>query len=135
MSKRQLIMVVDDDQQLRDALSIRLSLAGFDVATACNAAEGIDTFRHRQPHAAILDVQLPGIDGFAVCEHIRSTGSNIPVLFLTGASEGILKQNIAALTSAVGANYYMTKPFDGKAVVMILNKSLARKTEPAENAN
>lgn len=126
MKNTSLVMVADDDRQVRDALEIRLAQAGFDVVTAEDAHSAIEVFDRRKPDAALLDVKMPGSDGFAVCEHIRSTGSPIPVFFLTGTSDGIVRGHLAKLTHTVGANHFLTKPYDSKALALMLREALDR---------
>jgi DNA-binding response OmpR family regulator len=125
MSHKPQILVVDDDRQIREALTARLEQAGFEVIAARDVRSAIASFDRRSPDAAVVDVELPDADGFAVCEHIRARGSTIPVFYLTGAETGIVKRHLHALTSAVGANHFVRKPYDGKMLVIMLREALA----------
>lgn len=124
MKTRPVVLISDDDLHVRDALSARLIQADFEVVATSNAPAAIEAFNRRTPDAAILDVQMPGSDGLTVCEHIRKQGSDIPVFILTGADIGIIRHNLEKLTTEVGANHFVTKPYDGKALVLMLRKSI-----------
>ena len=124
MKKKSLVLVADDDRAVREALASRLVQAGFEVVSAGDPSSAIELFKSRRPTAAILDIQMPGSDGFAVCEYIRKSGSRIPVFFLTGANEGVVRNHLRALTDAVGGNHFVTKPYDGKTLVVMLRRAI-----------
>ena len=124
MNRKPLVLIADDDRDLREALANRLIQSDFTVVSAANAASAIAMFDQRGPDAAILDVKMPDSDGFSVCEHIRQTGSEIPVFVLTGADEHIIRDNLAKLTATVGANHFVTKPYDGKSLALMLRNAV-----------
>jgi two-component system response regulator MprA len=101
------LLVVDDDEAVRDALALVLSLDGFDVTTAADGREGMRTLATRHPDAVILDVLMPGLDGLQVCRRIRATGDRTPVLMLTARTE--VSERVAGLEA--GADDYLAKPF------------------------
>ena len=121
MRKKPLILVADDSPHIRDALSARLLQSGFEVASASSANSAIEQFDRRNPDAAILDVEMADSDGFAVCEHIRECGSAIPVLILTGSDSRILRANLDLLTTTVGADHFVVKPYDGRTLITMLH--------------
>ncbi|MCG3132058.1 MAG: Transcriptional regulatory protein AfsQ1 [Phycisphaerae bacterium] len=123
MSKPQ-VLVVDDDAGIRDALDVRLTECGYDVATAASAEQGIEAFDRLNPQAVILDVKMPGRDGFSVCEHIRAAESDVPVILLTGADDGVIRRHLDTLARTVGASRYLTKPFDGRTLLALLDDVL-----------
>jgi len=127
MKTKLLVLIADDDRHIREALASRLALSDFDVVSAPDARRAIELFAHREPAAAILHVRMPDADGFAVCEHIRRSGSEIPVFFLTGADESIIRDHLGALTATAGGDYFLTKPYDGKTLVMMLHDALKSK--------
>ena len=127
MKTRPLVLIADDDRHIREALASRLVQDDFDVVSAGDASSAIALFEHREPAAAILDVRMPDADGFAVCEHIRRSGSKIPVFFLTGTDESIIRDHLAKLTATAGGDYFVTKPYDGKTLVMMLHDALKSK--------
>ncbi len=103
------ILVVDDEVNIREILSTRLSMDGYDVVTASNGFEALDICRHQLPDLVILDVMLPQMDGFAVCQALRKQ-SDVPIIMLTGMAE--VKDRITGLE--LGADDYMVKPFSLK---------------------
>lgn len=124
MQERPLILIADDDAQIRGAISVRLRQAEFAVVSAACAKDAMEVFDHCFPDAVVLDVNMPDNDGFAVCEHIRRRGSDVPVLFLTAAQQGAVRNHLPALTETVGANRFLTKPYDGKVLAMMLRELL-----------
>src|SRR5579859_5144968 len=79
------ILVVDDNEVNRSLAQHTLEDEGYEVVLAAGGAEGIDAFQKEQPDCVLLDVRMPDVDGFVVCERIRALpqGSETPVLFLT----------------------------------------------------
>ena len=75
---------------------------------------------------AILDVRIPGVDGFGVCEYIRDNDLKIPVFMLTGSSDGVVRNFLGKLTTTVGGDYFVTKPYDGKALALMLRRALEK---------
>ena len=106
--KKSLILVVDDSATLRLMASDALQEAGFDVVEAGDGQEGLRIFRERRPSIVLLDVNMPHLDGYGMCEAIRgaSTGSSTPVLMMTGAHH---MDSIHRAYEA-GATDFMTKP-------------------------
>ncbi len=112
------ILLVDDDLGVRTALAKRLQAVGFKVQMAANGSEALQFIRNQHLDAALIDVKMPDIDGFAVCESIRANQAckDIPVFMLTGTDDGVVRNFFAKLTSTVGANHSVTKPCDGKVL-------------------
>ena len=103
------ILVVDDEANIRQILATRLKIIGYDVATARDGFEALDICLCQRPDLVILDVMLPGLDGFAVCQALRKQ-SDVPIIMLTGMAE--VKDRITGLE--LGASDYMVKPFSIK---------------------
>ena len=120
-----LILIADDDRNIREGLTMRLEAAGFRVTAASCASSATRMFDVLAPAAAILDVNMPDSDGFGVCEHIRQAGSEIPVFILTGADAGIIRKNLDTLTATVGANHYVTKPYDAQELIGRLQEAIS----------
>lgn len=116
------ILVVDDEESISDLISTSLRFVGFDVRTAANGAQALLVAEEFKPHAMVLDVMLPDVDGFEVCKQIRNEGQNIGVLFLT-AKDG-MEDKVAGLT--IGGDDYMTKPFSLEELVARLKALLRR---------
>lgn len=116
------ILVVDDESSISDLISTSLRFVGFDVRTAATGSEALRVAEEFKPHALILDVMLPDLDGFEVCRQIRNEGLSVGVLFLT-AKDG-MEDKVAGLT--IGGDDYMTKPFSLEELVARLRALLRR---------
>src|SRR6476620_2662987 len=116
------VLVVDDEPNILELLSVSLRFQGFEVATASTGAEGLDTARTFRPDAVILDVMMPGMDGFGLLKRLRADGVDAPVLFLT--AKDAVEDKIGGLT--LGADDYVTKPFSLEEVVTRLRVILRR---------
>jgi two-component system OmpR family response regulator len=116
------ILVVDDEDNIVELLSVSLKFQGFEVHTATNGWAALDMARGVKPDAVILDVMMPGMDGFGVLRRLRADGVNAPVLFLTARDS--LQDKVAALT--LGGDDYVTKPFSLEEVVARLRVILRR---------
>lgn len=124
------VLVVDDEPMIVELLSVSLRFQGFGVATAADGAAGIDKARSFRPDALILDVMMPGMDGFGLLRRLRADGVDAPVLFLT-ARDGV-DDKITGLT--LGADDYVTKPFSLEEVVTRLRVILRRAGKTREQA-
>ena len=118
----QRILVVDDEASISELISTSLRFVGFDVRTAANGAEALRVAEEFKPHAMVLDVMLPDLDGFEVCKKIRNEGVDAGVLFLT-AKDG-MEDKVKGLT--LGGDDYMTKPFSLEELVARLRALLRR---------
>lgn len=116
------ILVVDDESSISDLIATSLRFVGFDVRTAATGSQALTIAEEFKPHALVLDVMLPDLDGFEVCRQIRNEGLNIGVLFLT-AKDG-MEDKVAGLT--IGGDDYMTKPFSLEELVARLRALLRR---------
>jgi len=121
------VLIADDEEGVRYGLMTRLTKAGFKVVTAANGQEAIDIAKTQEVDAAVLDVKMPGIDGFAVCEYIRQDlgDADLPVFFLTGAQDGIIRDNLGVLSHTVGANRHLAKPCDTAKLAVMLKEAIA----------
>ena len=106
---RNRILVVEDESDLLELLSFNLKKAGFSVATAKSGIEALKKARSVSPHLILLDLMLPELDGFAVCETIRKDPHNAstPIIILTALSSELAR--LAGFEA--GASDYLTKPF------------------------
>ncbi|ORL39348.1 response regulator transcription factor [Prescottella equi] len=116
------VLIVDDEPSLVELLSVSLRFQGFEVETATNGAEGLDKARAFRPDALILDVMMPGMDGFGMLRRLRADGVDAPVLFLT--ARDAVEDKVTGLT--IGADDYVTKPFSLEEVVTRLRVILRR---------
>ncbi|MGH3523280.1 MAG: response regulator, partial [Mycobacterium sp.] len=116
------VLVVDDETNIVELLSVSLKFQGFEVHTATNGPAALDLAREVKPDAVILDVMMPGMDGFGVLRRLRADGIDAPALFLTARDS--LQDKIAGLT--LGGDDYVTKPFSLEEVVARLRVILRR---------
>jgi two-component system response regulator GlrR len=115
------VLVVDDDTDLLRLLSMRLTAAGYRVSTAESAEAALAQLALERPQLVISDVQLPGEDGLALFERIRTQHAALPVILLT--AHGTIPDAVEA--TARGVFSYLTKPFDGKALLEKVAQALA----------
>src|SRR5277367_3818881 len=125
------VLVVDDETNIVELLSVSLKFQGFEVYTATNGAAALDLAREVKPDAVILDVVMPGMDGFGVLRRLRADGIDAPALFLTARDS--LQDKIAGLT--LGGDDYVTKPFSLEEVVARLRVILRRTGKGATDNN
>ena len=116
------VLVVDDEPNLLHTLRYNLKQAGYDVVMAATGDEAIAVATHERPDVVILDVMLPGVDGFEVCRRIRSD-SAVPILMLTARTEEV--DRIVGLE--VGADDYLTKPFSTRELLARVKAMLRRR--------
>jgi two-component system response regulator MtrA len=119
-----LVMVVDDDQDLAEMLSIVLTGAGMEVDLVNRGDQVMDLFNSHTPDLVLLDVMLPGIDGIEVCKIIREN-SMVPIVMLT--AKGDTQDVVLGLEA--GADDYMVKPFKPQELVARINTRLRRSTK------
>ena len=121
------ILVVDDDVNICELLKLYLENDGYTVFVANDGQEAVNTFLSKSPELVLLDIMLPKMDGWQVCREIRKT-SSAPIIMLTAKGETFDK----VLGLELGADDYVTKPFDAKEV-MARVKAVLRRTNG--NAN
>ncbi|MDO9693348.1 MAG: response regulator transcription factor [Candidatus Latescibacteria bacterium] len=102
------ILVVEDDEHLADGMRLNLELEGYEPVVAVSAEEGLHYWKRGGVDLVLLDVMLPGMDGFAFCRKIREEGDRVPVLFLT--ARGRDDDRVRGLE--MGGDDYITKPFN-----------------------
>jgi two-component system OmpR family response regulator len=118
------LLVVEDDPNIVELLSASLRYAGFDVASAQDGHQALRTAREFRPDLMVLDVMIPGIDGFEVVRRMGSEGIRCPVVFLT--ARDATEDKITGLT--IGGDDYVTKPFSLDEVVARIRAVLRRST-------
>lgn len=125
---RKKVLVVEDDAELVELLSFNLKKAGFAVGTAGDGIEALKKARSLGPDLILLDLVLPELDGFAVCEILRKAPSTAatPIIVLTGLSGQLARLN----GLEAGASEYMTKPFKPKALLNRIEALLAENSNP-----
>ena len=121
-----LILVADDDPTVVIALQFLLEQAGFKVAAARDGQEALEAMQRDVPDLLLLDVMMPRLSGYDVCERVRGSPAwrHVPIIMLT-AKGGIVE---ARKGLALGADAYMTKPFGTQELLGRINELLARRT-------
>ncbi len=125
MDSKKTILVVEDEPQLALGLKDALEFEGFRVLTCGLGREGVVLAKSERPHAVLLDLMLPDINGYQVCEEIRKSDGFVPILMLTAKSQEADK--IRGLDA--GADDYVTKPFSVGELVARL-RAIFRRTQP-----
>ncbi len=120
------ILLVDDDPNIRELLNLYLKKEGFEVAMASRGDEALQLFKTSPPNLMLLDIMLPGMDGWQVCREVRKI-SNIPIIMLTAKDETFDK----VLGLELGADDYVAKPFDMKELVARI-KAVSRRFQAAD---
>ncbi|MGP1433901.1 MAG: response regulator [Catonella sp.] len=128
MSEKQKILVVDDDEDISELISLYLIKECFDTKRAEDGDAALKLFNEYKPDLILLDIMLPGKDGYDVCREIRKT-SKVPIIMLSAKGEIFDK----VLGLELGADDYMIKPFDSKELVARV-KAVLRRFAPAENS-
>ncbi len=121
------ILIVDDDENIAELISLYLLKECFDTEIVSNGEEALKVFRSYRPHLVLLDIMLPGIDGYDVCREIRK-GSQVPIIMLSAKGEVFDK----VLGLKIGADDYMVKPFDSNELVARVQAILRRVTQPED---
>ncbi len=101
------ILIADDEPSIVQFLEIGLQNEGYMTCRATDGIEALQAIQRFRPQLVILDIMMPGIDGFAVCESIKATGQHISIIMLTARDE--IEDRVKGLT--LGADDYMIKPF------------------------
>lgn len=127
MKDKQTILVVDDDPNIAQLARLYLEKEGYDVSVITRGDEAVASFQKNPPSLMLLDIMLPGMDGWQVCRAIRQI-SNIPIIMLSAKDETFDK----VLGLELGADDYVTKPFEGKELVARV-KAVLRRAAPGEN--
>src|SRR5687767_14369008 len=129
MRRNAAILVIDDEEIMREILDALLSREGYHVRLASSAAEGIDLAKSVPVDAAIVDVMMPGMDGIAVLDELKKHDDELPVLMITAFAS--VENAIAAMKR--GAFDYITKPFKNDEVLVVVRNALERRQLMAEN--
>lgn len=124
MPEKQTILVIDDERELTRGLGVRLRAAGFDVLTAGDGVTGVGMASQALPDAILLDVRMPGMDGFEVLSELgkRAETHDIPVIVL---SANVVEQTRSRAV-ALGARRFMEKPFQPEKLLSAIRTTLGR---------
>lgn len=125
MASKQKILIVDDDTNISDLIALYLTKECFDTRCVEDGEEALKEFEAFKPNLILLDLMLPGMDGYQVCREIRKT-SSVPIIMLSAKGEVFDK----VLGLELGADDYIIKPFDSKELVARV-KAVLRRTQAA----
>jgi len=122
-----LVLIVDDDEDIRMFLDVTLNLAGYEVAQAVDGADGVQKALEMHPAIVLMDVMMPRMDGITAIRRLRMDGrtSHLPIIVVTAKAQG--DDKISGL--AAGADDYITKPFDPDELVARVQSTLRRASE------
>ena len=126
MVAKQKILIVDDDVNIAELISLYLTKECYDTRMVNDGEEALAVYEQYQPNLILLDLMLPGIDGYQVCREIR-TKSNVPIIMLSAKGEIFDK----VLGLELGADDYIMKPFDSKELVARV-KAVLRRYQPSK---
>jgi two-component system, OmpR family, alkaline phosphatase synthesis response regulator PhoP len=125
MSDRSIrLLLVEDEETLRSSLRLNFELEGYDVTTAVRGSEALERARGARFDGIVLDVMLPDVDGFTICETLRLEGNSTPVLFLTART--LPHERIRGLRAA---DDYLGKPFELEELLLRVRKLVARSSD------
>lgn len=126
MAVKQKILIVDDDNNIAELISLYLTKECYDTKIVKDGEQALIAFEHYKPNMLLLDLMLPGIDGYQVCREIRAK-SDVPIIMLSAKGEVFDK----VLGLELGADDYILKPFDSKELVARV-KAVLRRFQPAK---
>jgi len=116
------VLIVEDEQNIVDILAFNLSRDGYDTIEAYDGATGLQLALENNPDLILLDLMLPGMNGFEVCRRVRESGSSTPILMLTAREEEADK----VMGLELGADDYITKPFSMRELLARVKANIRR---------
>jgi two-component system, OmpR family, response regulator MprA len=125
------ILVVDDDRAVRESLRRSLQFNGYQVETAGDGMQALESVTAARPDAMVLDVMMPRLDGLEVCRRLRSTGDDLPILVLT--ARDAVSDRVSGLDA--GADDYLPKPFALEELLARLRALLRRAAQDSDAAS
>lgn len=126
---KQMIYVVDDDPNIAKLIQLYLEREGFEVRQFARGDEALLAFRQAEPAMMLLDIMLPGVDGWDVCREVRKT-SKIPIIMISAKEDTVDK----VLGLELGADDYITKPFEPKELIARTKAVLRRSSEEVKDS-
>lgn len=120
--KRPTILIIDDDEALAEVLSRRLQQQEFDTITADSGNSGLAKARAESPALIVLDLRLPDVDGFTVCEQLADGSDTcaIPVIILSGME----RPDMLRRCRAAGCHYFLRKPYDPNVLLILIRQAI-----------
>ena len=127
ISEQPSVLIIDDDSDQADVLSFRLDGQGFNTIVANTGSEGISRARQRRPNLIVLDLRLPDVSGFEVCQQLSDDPDtcNIPVIIVSGME----RPDIIRQARLAGSQYYVRKPYDPNALLVLIQNAVQDATD------
>ena len=116
------VLIIEDEQNIVDILSFNLGREGYDTLEALDGPTGLQLALEQNPDLILLDLMLPGMDGFEVCRRIREAGSSVPIVMLTAREE----EDDKVRGLELGADDYLVKPFDNRELIARVRANIRR---------
>ncbi|HUW59177.1 MAG TPA: response regulator [Planctomycetota bacterium] len=112
------VLVIDDNVDITRALTVRLRAAGYELILAPDGATGLETARVEKPDVILLDIRMPGIDGFEVNRRLKTIPelAEVPVIFLSAHAQGAVRQE----AWAAGGSCFLPKPYDAGQLMAVI---------------
>jgi two-component system alkaline phosphatase synthesis response regulator PhoP len=121
-SGKKRILIIEDDRHIAEGLKLNLSLQGYEVDIAPDGVSGLQKWKTGQPNLIVLDIMLPGIDGFSILRSIRLLDERLPILILS--AKGSSEDRVKGLS--YGVDDYLAKPFNLEEFLLRVERLLAR---------
>ncbi|HML27990.1 MAG TPA: response regulator [Hyphomicrobium sp.] len=129
MSQNPLISIIDDDEAVRVATESLVRSLGFGASTFASAEEFLKSARLAETSCVITDVHMPGMTGVELQTYLLAQGHHVPMIFITAFPEERTRERV----NAAGAVGFLSKPFDGGAMIQCIDKALGRDPEPTRH--
>lgn len=126
----QTILVIDDDESLRDTIGLMLEKEGFHPILMADGISGLEQAFAAKPNLVLVDLRMPGLNGADVCRRLRAAGSKVPVIVLSAVGDEIDK----VLLLEIGADDYVVKPFGTRELLARIRALLRRSTQEPDSA-
>lgn len=123
------ILLVEDEENIQDVIKLNLEMDDYEVVAADNGKSALKYAKEQHFDLLILDVMLPEVDGFQICEQVRLTNREVPIMFLTAKDSA--QDRISGLKK--GADDYLTKPFNLEELLLRVNNLIKRTSKSPEN--
>ncbi|MDA8972253.1 response regulator transcription factor [Saprospiraceae bacterium] len=123
------ILLVEDEENIRDVVKLNLELEDYEVITSGNGKDALKKIEEQHFDLLILDVMLPDVDGYQICEQVRLSNMEVPIIFLTAKDTSL--DRINGLKK--GADDYLTKPFHLEELLLRVNNLIKRSSKSSEN--
>jgi CheY-like chemotaxis protein len=123
----QRLLVIDDDPDILTLMAEALTFHGYKVSTASGGQEALDRVRRERPDLVLLDLKMPGVDGYEVIRRLKSDGATRPIPVIVITASTVQKERDKVQVLGMGAAQYLTKPLSIEALIREIKKAIAEK--------